>query len=316
MNAEPSDDLTPDDPTPLTNVRIMLQWIPQTQFAGYIMALEKGFFREEGLNVTLRWLKPGEAALVQLNKGDVEFATAVLLTALHRRAEGMPLVNIAQFMQHSGSLLVARKDKNIHTLQDLNNKTILTWGADFGLEFDLFLKRNNITPAKVLPLSASLAPFLYGLADATQAMEYGEYQRLLERGMKPEEMIVFPFAQNKVNIVGDGLYTTCDYLQNHRQTAKAVRRAVLRGWDYAFAHETETIQCAMTYCDAMQVRSNLHYQLTMLRNVRNLMRSHQGEEQAEWGTLSPQDFENARSMVIEAGLPLQNERYERFFQEP
>lgn len=294
-------------------VRILLQWMPQAQFAGYIMAHEKDFFAEEGVpHVELHWANLGESPLNSLAEGAGEFATAWLLTGLQRRSEGLPIVNIRQFMHHSASMIVARKDKNITTIEDLNGKTLLTWGGDFGLEFDVFLKRNNITPQQVLPLSTSLAPFLYGLADATQAMAYSEYQRMLERGMKQEEMVIFPFAEHKVNLVGDGLYTTVNYLANNRTTAKAVRRAVERGWEYAFSHEEETISAVLRFGDAWNFRSNRNYQLHMLRSIHTLM---QGPGAAT-GELTREDFESARSVGLEAGLPLQEERYERFFQHP
>lgn len=189
-------------------VRILLQWMPQAQFAGYIMALEKGFFAEEGLpRVELMWTRLGELPLHRLARGEVDFATAWLITGLQRRADGLPIVNIAQFMQESGTLVVARKDKNIQTVDDLNGKTILAWGGDFGFAFELFLKLNKITPGKIYPLSASLAPFLHGMADAMQAMEYSEYLRLLERGMKPEEVVVFALEDYRVQLPGDGLYS-------------------------------------------------------------------------------------------------------------
>lgn len=294
-------------------VRILLQWMPQAQFAGYIMAHEKDFFAEEGVPlVELHWANLGESPLHSLARGDVEFATAWLLTGLQRRGEGLPIVNVRQFMHHSATMIVARKDKNIKSIEDLNGKTLLTWGGDFGLEFDVFLQRNNITPKQVLPLSTSLAPFLYGLVDATQAMAYSEYQRLLERGMKEEEMIIFPFADYKVNLVGDGLYTTVHYLENHRQTVKAVRRAVERGWEYAFSHEEETVNAVLRFGDAWNFRSNKPYQLSMLRSIHALM---QGPGAAK-GELTREDFESARNVGIEAGLPLQEERYERFFQHP
>lgn len=296
-------------------VRILLQWIPQAQFSGFIMAQEKGFFQEEHLAVELHWANTGETSLTRLGT-EMDFVAAWLVTALQRRAEGIPLVNIAQFMQHSATMVVARRDRGIKTLEDLDGKIFLSWGGDFSLEFELFLKYNNIHPSKVLPLGASLAPFLYGLVDAVQVMEYSEYQRLLERGMKPEEMIVFPFAKHKVNLIGDGLYTTQSYLKNNRETVRAVRRAVLRGWEYAFAHEEETIQCVLRYSDAWGFRTNKYYQLKMLHIVHKLMRPQEDAEHQEWGYLSRKDFEHARSIAEDAGLPVQNERYETFFQEP
>ncbi|MEG2171629.1 MAG: ABC transporter substrate-binding protein [Desulfovibrionaceae bacterium] len=309
----PDTPLTENDAAAEKTVRILLQWMPQAQFAGYIMAQERGFFAEEGLSrVELHWAQLGESPLRILAKGDMDFATAWLVSGLQRWGEGLPIVNIRQFMQHSGSVLIARKSSNIEKIEDLNGKTILTWGSDFGLEFELFLKRNAIIPGKVLPLSNSLAPFLYGLADATQAMDYSEYLRLLERGMKAEEMTIFPFAQYKVDLAGDGLYTRVNYLQENRKIVQGVLRAVERGWDYAFTHEDETVDAVLCAGDARKFRSNRNYQLQMLRSIRMLMQGYDGTP----GELARKDFEAARAAVIESGLALHDESYERFFQRP
>lgn len=313
---QPGHNCTPDvtaqggGPKP---VRILLQWMPQAQFAGYIMALEKGFFDEEGLpNVQLHWTNLGESPLHRLAAGEVDFATAWLITGLQRRAEGLDIVNIGQFMQHSASLIVARKDRNINSIKDLNGKIILTWGGDFGIEFELFLKRNAIVPDKILPLSDSLAPFLYGLVDATQAMEYSEYQRLIERGMKADEIVIFPLAKHNVNLVGDGLYTTKGYLQAHGDRARSVRRAVESGWDYAFSHEQEAVDAVIRYGDAWQFRSNANYQLQMLRIINRLMHS-SGPEGLVVGHLARADFDSAHAIATEAGLKVAPITYENFF---
>lgn len=294
-------------------IKILLQWVPQAQFAGYIMAVEKGFFAEEGLpHVQLLWAQLGESPLQRLASGEVDFATAWLITGLQRRAEGLPIVNIAQFMQQSGTLVVARKDKNINTVAELSGKTILAWGGDFGFEFELFLQRNTITPGKVYPLSASLAPFLHGFVDAMQAMEYSEYLRVLERGMKPEEVVVFPLADHKVCLPGDGLYTRAAYLAKNKKVARAVRRAVVRGWQYAFAHEEETVAAVLKEVSSMNMGSNASYQLQMLNIVKKLMKNESGA----LGDLTRKSFTVARDIVLEAGLPLTHETYESFYINP
>lgn len=298
-------------------VRILLQWMPQAQFAGYIVALEKGFFEAEGLpRVELYWTNRGESPVSRLAQGEVDFCSVWLVTALQRRSEGLPIVNVAQLMHKSASLIVARKDKNIHKPEDLNGKIILSWGGDFAFEFELFLHNNGIKPAHVLPLSSSLAPFLYGLADATQAMEYSEYHRLLERGMKKEDMTIFHLAKHGVNLVGDGLYTTTDYLTKNRAKVQAVRRAVLRGWHYAFTHEDEAVDYVLAHGDGWNFRSNRNYQLEMLRNIRSLMEYRVGADPKNWGILRRDDFNTALTTAQDAGFPLGDEKYEDFFQIP
>lgn len=298
----------------LEPVRILMQWEPQSQFSGFIMARNKGFFRKRGIAVQLVWAKLGGKPLEELGIGDADFASGWLSMALSNRAAGYPLVNVLQLHQRSASLIVA--NAQIKTPADLNGKLLLSWGGDFHIELAAFLKRNNIKPAKIVPQSSSLAPFINGLVSATQAMEYNEIFRLLERGMTPEELNVFHLADYGVNLVADGLYTREDYLKQKPHIVRAVREAVLEGWEYALSHKEESIDIIMEYAEVKNLRSNATHQRNMLDLVGELI-THKGWDSPETrGLLFEEDFSNAMEILRSGDVAVPSITYQEFCKRP
>jgi NitT/TauT family transport system substrate-binding protein len=99
------------------HVRLALQWSPQAQFAGYYMAQEKGIYDSNGLDVEIL---PGTTSMngcEKVRQGQAEFGTAFLSDGLQQRSEGVPFVNIGQFIQRSALMLVTRKDSGIKTIR-------------------------------------------------------------------------------------------------------------------------------------------------------------------------------------------------------
>jgi NitT/TauT family transport system substrate-binding protein len=98
---------TPDD------VRVQLQWFAQSQFAGYYVALDKGFYEDQCLNVEI--LEGGVDIVPQqvLATGGAEFGLAWVPKALVSRDAGANIVNIAQVFERSGTLEVSFADSGI-----------------------------------------------------------------------------------------------------------------------------------------------------------------------------------------------------------
>ena len=295
-------------------VRLLMQWSPQAQFAGAIMAQEKGFFRAAGLpGVRILWSKLGDRPLLRLCAGEAEFATAWLSTGLLRRIEGLDPVNIGQYMQKSATMMVARAGRGIVGPEDLNGRVLLAWGGDFDLEFQMFLARFHIKPKAVFPLSASLAPMLQGAADAAQAMSFNEYHALFERGLRKEDLVAFPYADLGLNFVGDGLYTTARYRDRHPDICAAVNAAIIRGWAYAFEHEEETLDAVLQYAEANAIVTNRNHQRRMLRSLRELITHRVGPDPAHWGELRREDYDFLVDALKAQGHDVSKLSYETVF---
>ncbi len=89
-----------------TDVSIQLKWLPQAQFMGYYVALDKGYYAEAGLNVTII---PGGGDIAETTAvytGQVDFGVTWVSNLIAANAGGMGLVEVAQIFQRSGLVLV------------------------------------------------------------------------------------------------------------------------------------------------------------------------------------------------------------------
>ena len=168
---------------PLTKVKLQLQWFTQAQFAGYLAAVDQGFYKDVGLDVSI--LEGGTDIVPQtvLAQNQADFAIAWVPKALASREQGAGITDVGQVYQRSGTYQVSFKDKNITSPADLKGKKVGNWG--FGNEFELFagMTKAGLNPGKDVTLvqqQFDMNAFLKGDIDAAQAMSYNEYAQLLE----------------------------------------------------------------------------------------------------------------------------------------
>ena len=101
----------------LTPVKLQLKWVPQAQFAGYYVAMEKGYFEKEGLDVTIMPGGPDIVPEQQVANGAAEIGIGWVASLLPHQEQGLPLVEIAQIYQKSGLLLVSKKRQESNRLR-------------------------------------------------------------------------------------------------------------------------------------------------------------------------------------------------------
>jgi len=112
---------------------IQLKWVTQSQFAGYYVAKDKGFYDAVGLDVTIKPGGPDIAPPQILAGGGADILVEWMPAALSAREKGLPLVNVAQPFKSSGMMLTCRRDSGIASTDDLAGKTLGVWF--FGNEF-------------------------------------------------------------------------------------------------------------------------------------------------------------------------------------
>ena len=169
----------------LTPIKVQLQWVAQSQFAGYFAAVDLGFYEDEGLDVTIL---EGAVEIVPqqvVASGGAEFGLAWVPKVLESNEQGVNLVNIAQVFQRSGTLEVSFVDTGIESVDDFRGMRIGTWG--FGNEHELFaaMRAADIDPENADDVTVIQQPFdmsllLSGQLDAAEAMTYNEYAQVLE----------------------------------------------------------------------------------------------------------------------------------------
>jgi NitT/TauT family transport system substrate-binding protein len=291
-------------------VSFIPQWHPQAQFAGYYVAYEKGFYQRHGLDVKILKGGPDRPPSELLARGRADFGTMFLTTGIIQRSRGEKLVNLAQIVQRSALMLVAKKTSGINTPADLNGKKVGLWGEDFQGQPQAFFRKYGLK-VRVVPQSATLNLFLRGGVDAASAMWYNEYHLILNTGVNPQELTTFMLADYGLNFPEDGIYCREDQVRDHPERCRRFVRASLEGWRYAFQHPQEALDIVMKYVEAANVPTDRVHQKWMLERMRDIIEP-PGTD-APWGILRQADYQRVAEELQESGLIQQIPAFSQFF---
>jgi len=282
----------------LKKITFIPLWSPQAQFTGYYVALEKGFYLQRGLRVSILAGGPETPADVLLEKEKADIGILWLSEAIKKRAQGVRLVNIAQIFQRSALMLVAKKASGIRKLEDLNGKTVALWESFQLQPLALFHKYN--LHVNIIPQAHSINLFLRGGADAASAMIYNEYHTILNAGLNEDELTTFFFYDYGLNFPEDGLYMLEKNYNKDPAAAKAFVEATLEGWAYAFKHKDEAVEMVLRRMREARIPANRMHQKWMLNKAEGLI-SPKGEK-ADVGVLKKDDYERVASELQKTGL--------------
>ena len=283
------------------------QWEPQAQFAGYYVALAKGFYAARGVDMRILRGGPTSPPSVLLRDGRAQFGTFFLATAIRERASGLPLVNLAQFVPHANQLIIARKADGIATPRDLDGKRVSLWGPEFRLLPEAFFKMHGIQVTEV-PQGFTVDLFLRGGVSACSAMTYNEYHAILNAGLDAQELTVFSLADFGLDLPEDGLYALEGTWRTDPELCRAVVQATLDGWRYAFAHPDEALDIVMSHVAAAHLPTNRMHQKWMLARITRAMEA----DGPDFGLLSATQYKTAADALIAAGLVKTVPAYEAF----
>jgi NitT/TauT family transport system substrate-binding protein len=279
---------------------LQLKWVTQAQFAGYYVAKDKGFYKEEKLDVTIKPGGPDIAPPQVIAGGGADVIIDWMPAALASREKGLPLVNIAQVFKRSGMMLTCRKDSGIKSPADFKGRTLGVWF--FGNEYPflswmdkLGLKTSGANAdIKVLKQGFNVDPLLQKQADCISTMTYNEYWQVIDAGIKPDQLLVYKYEDQGVATLEDGLYTTDAKLKDAAMAAKLARfvRASAKGWDYAIKNQAEAVEIVLNN-DATGAQKAAH-QTRMMSEIAKLV----ADQPKGIGYLEPADYERTVATLL------------------
>jgi len=284
---------------PLKKLSFITLWKPQAQFAGYIVALEKGIYKKHGLDVTMISGGPDNPALDALKNGKADFGIAWLSAAMQRRSAGLKIVNIGQVVQRSSLMLVAKRSSGILRPADMQGKKISLWEGDLQLQPRAFFRTYGIT-AEVIPQSYTVSLFLLGGVDVASAMWYNEYDTIINSGVDADELSTFFFSDHGLNFPEDGIYCLEETLAKDPQAAADFVKASFEGWMYAFDHPDEALDMVLAYMRREHLPANRVHQKWMLSKMKELILPQ--DKQLSPGVLNKDDFDRVGKELLLNGL--------------
>ena len=234
---------------------LQTKWVTQAQFAGYYVALEKGYYDDEGLDVTIKSGGPDIAPPQVMAGGGADILIEWMPAALASREKGLNLVNIAQPFKSSGMMLTCRKDSGISSPSDFADKTLGVWFYGNEYPFLSWMSKLNMATdgsaggVTVLKQGWGIEPLLQKQADCVSTMTYNEYWQVIDGGLSADELVVFPYDEQGVSTLEDGLYVLEENLNDPAFVDKAARfvRASMKGWEWATNNSDAAADIVLEY---------------------------------------------------------------------
>ena len=280
------------------DVTLQLKWVTQAQFAGYYVALDKGFYEAEGLNVTIKPGGPDIAPPQVMAGGGADVMVDWMPSALAAREKGLALVNIAQPFKSSGMMLTCLKESGVATPADFKGKTLGVWFGGNEYPFlnwmgKLGLKTDG-TDVTVLKQGFNVDPLLQKQAACISTMTYNEYWQVIDAGITPEQLVTFKYQDMGVATLEDGLYVLEDKLADpaFQETMVKFVRASMKGWKYAEEHPDEAAEIVLEH-DETGAQTEEH-QKRMMSEVAKLTAGSDG-------ALDPADYDRTVKILMAGG---------------
>ena len=241
----------------LTDVKFVLQWVPQAQFAGYFAAQDQGYFKDAGLNVTIVPGGPDINPMQVVASGGANIGTTWVPKMLASREGGTDLVDIAQIFQRSGTLEVSFKSKGYSSIADLKGKKVGSWLGGNEPELYADFVKNTIDPTKdvsIVQQGFDMSQILTGQIDAAQAMIYNEYAQVLEAKnpatgqlYQPSDLNVINFNNDGTGMLQDMIFASSKWLGtgDNSKTAEKFLEASFKGWIYCRDNADKCVQSVL-----------------------------------------------------------------------
>lgn len=277
---------------PLETIRLQLKWQHQFQFAGYYAAIEKGYFREAGLQVELLPGTPNHNPSDALLSGQAEYAVmspAVLI----ERQQGRPLVVLGAIFQHSADIIMTRKDTGLLTPEDLKGKRIM-FSPESDPENRAMLINEGVPPESIniLPHNWSVDDLVNGKVDGQTAYLTNEPYLLKKQRVEPA--LIRPHHYG-IDFYGDCLVTTEHEISEHGERTEAFWQAVRKGWVYAMDHPDEIAELILAHYSQDKTLEHLLFEAEAMRE---LMRP----DLVEIGHVNPERWRHIADTYVQLGM--------------
>jgi NitT/TauT family transport system substrate-binding protein len=221
-------------------VGLRLDWVFGTEHSGVWVAQEKGFFKDENLDVRIL---PGEGSSVTVKlvgTGDVDFGYATADQAMLAYSRALPVVTTAVILQSSPTAIVFPKSTGIKKLTDLYGKRLgLQLKSAVERQWRVVAKINHIDTSKITEVPADLAVaqlIIAGRIDAGVAFFFNDGIRPIAEGIDMDWIL---FRDVGLPMYSSSLIVNAATIEKKPDLVARFTRAFVRGWEYAKAHPDE-----------------------------------------------------------------------------
>lgn len=271
------------------------QWSVQSQFAGYYVAQEMGFYEEEGVDVIIEHSSTSDVALNRLLNGRSNAITMLLFDAVCQVGQGVDVVNVLQTSQRSGHAIVVRDD-SIQSVEDLQDRRVGIWCSNFN-QLPEIMNADYGLNIEWITFIQSINLYISGAIDATLAMTYNEVYWISASGFEDKKVIML--EDIGYDYPDEGLYVSREYYEKYPDKARAFAKASRRGWEWAHQYPEQTLDIVMAVMEREHIPASRKHQEWMLNEVLRLQCA-KGESQPSF-ELDAEKVESLSRLLMRQG---------------
>ena len=249
------------------SIQLQLKWKDQFQFAGYYVALEKGYYKAAGLDVELIEGDETTHSVEFLQKHPHAYAVAGA-DALRAYGQGASIKVLFALLHHSPLALAVREDSGIQSFADLRGKHVMLHSGVQDAEILAALQKVGVAEADItiMPSSSDLvASLIEREADAVNVYMSNEPYTLKEKGIAYR--LLKPINEG-FDFYNDFLVTSTEETLEHPLRVAAFVHATKRGWEEAMTHKRETIDLILQNYNSQHLsREKLLFEANVLEKL-------------------------------------------------
>ena len=228
------------------DVTLALNWYPEVEHGGYYAALVHGYFKEAGLNVTIRPGGPGVPVIQDVATGRVEFGISNADQILTGRAREADVVAVYAALQTSPRCIMVHEASGIERFDDLKN---LTLAINQNSTFGNYLQRKvSLEGCTIVPYPGNVSTFLLNKDFAQQAYVFSEPFTAKKEGGDPRSLMA---AEIGFNPYTSTLITEASMIDDKPDLVRDFTQAVQKGWQKYLTEPAETNRFILAQTDQM-----------------------------------------------------------------
>ncbi len=296
MLAAASFAVAPAAEKPLFPLKVQLDWVAEPEHGGLYQALARGYFREEGLAVTLIPGGPGAHVMPSVATGQVDIGQADDISTLLQQAEGLPFVQFAAVFQDDPAGILVHADSPVRKFEDLQGKTII---ARPGWPFLEFLKKKYGLKVNVIAQNFSSAAFLSNKEALQQGYFIAEPYHITKAGGSMPRFLATWDAGFRGYAV---LITNRKFAREHPAELRAFTRACIRGWRDYLEGDPTPAHAAMQRANPNNTDAFMLFSRRMITDEKLVTGRDPDGGPAKICRLDPVRYENQIALLEDLGL--------------